>query len=73
MRKHLFYKVTNPVTRTTVHDNLNKLDMKKPWSVEVKPWQDKRTNAQNRYLNGVVYKVFAAGLMELGKGPVDRE
>ena len=32
----------------------------------------RRSNAQNRYLNGVVYRDFARGLMDLGKGPVDR-
>lgn len=33
----------------------------------------RRSNKQNRYLNGVVYRDFARGLMDLGKGPVDRD
>jgi hypothetical protein len=39
--------------------------------IEVRWSKPKRTNPQNRYLFGVVYKTFAQGLMELGKGPVN--
>ena len=41
--------------------------------LEVRWGLPKRTNPQNRYLNGVVYRDFARGLMDLGKGPVDRD
>lgn len=44
-----------------------------PWRVTIEPWKDKRTNAQNRYLWGVVYTAFAQGLMEQGRGPIDKD
>ena len=41
--------------------------------LEVRWGPPRITNKQRNYLNGVVYKVFARGLMDLGKGPVDRD
>ena len=60
----MIYKVTNPATRATVHDMLNKLDIKQPWSVEVKPWQDKRTNAQNAHYWNIVTPMVAEHLSQ---------
>ena len=43
------------------------------YPLEVEWHKPRRTNAQNRYLNGVVYRDFANGLMEKGYGLVDRD
>ena len=48
---------------------LRQMSLDKP--VEVRWGPVRRSNQQNRYLFGVVYKTLALGLMEQGRGPVD--
>ena len=63
--------IRNPRAWDSLFTFLRGMDLAKP--VEIRWGPPKRTNPQNRYLNGVVYRDFARGLMDLGKGPVDRD
>ncbi len=38
------------------------LPLDKAWSVDVKEWKPKRSDAQNRYLNGVCYKIISEAI-----------
>lgn len=47
---------------------ISELDRKKKWEIEVRESKDTRTNQQNRYLWGVVYKLLSD---ETGNDPED--
>ena len=34
------------------------IDTQKSWTITVEPWRKRRTDAQNRFLNGVVYPMI---------------
>lgn len=46
---------------------IQSLPADKPWLVTIEPYQRKRTEQQNRYLWGVVYKTIGASLGYMGE------
>ncbi len=40
---------------------LNGLDRENAWKIEIEEWRPRRTNAQNRYLFGVIYPAILEG------------
>lgn len=44
------------------------IDTKQSWAITVEPWKKKRSNAQNAYLNGVVYPMILEAGGEMLRG-----